>query len=535
MPDDEAWRHDLHTLLDRRGAQLWALAVRAADGGDDPDAAETTLVEALVKVFVPYRPTRPGDGAVRGSQTVVVVDDDADLDGLETAVTAVLASWARNRAGAGPAERGAPTGTDADEPDPSDGAPDDSDANRPAPSDVAAAVEPRVAAERRRRAGRRRVLGLAAAGAVAALVAGLVWGAGYGPGHGSPAPTATVAEDVADLAAMPAYPQWTPVGCTSELAVRGSGTGALPLHVRDSAPKIRPSDLWTGRLSIETNDSIRSHAVLAGPPQVVLVDVHGASVAAVGAGDVPKIDLSTRPTVQAAVRFTECGGPQQLRPGTYDLVAVQSYQDRSDGPYGPVLTATSPPVRLTVSRAAAPSADAEAGQPSWLAGTALACGIPAASLADLPGYFPQYLDDLATPADQPLGIVVLNAAGGPAPVTTGRRAAVAWVRDGRVVSVGPDVLADPVTRVVPVGGQITIRARLDPTDSCGPDDGRSPRRLPAGTYLAVPYAQVVTDRTVASGSAAERARSTLGWLVGVPRAVVVRPDGTVHDAPAQDG
>jgi hypothetical protein len=353
-------------------------------------------------------------------------------------------------------------------------------------------------------------------------------------------PTATVAEDTAAPVAMPipVYPRGTTLVCGEHVDVRSGPTGAVVVGLHATTTRMGPDGTWTGTVTFDADDVVASHVAFVGMPQVVVVGAHDGRVVAVGQGDLTPARAGSgtgRVLVDAAVRFPSCDSTRPLGPGSYRLVAVQHYQDRADWPYGTVYAAVSAPVTLTVARDRPTTGQTAAAQPSWLAGTPLACGIPAASLADLPGYFPQYLDDLATPADQPLGIVVHNAAGGPAPVTTGRWAAVAWVRDGRVVSVGADVLADPVTRVVPVGGQVTIRARLDPTDSCRPPDGSAPHRLPAGSYLAVPYAQVVTDRTVAAGSGAERARSTLGWLVGLPRGVVVHPDGTVRDAAAQDG
>ncbi|MFC8731408.1 hypothetical protein ACFT5B_02980 [Luteimicrobium sp. NPDC057192] len=530
MPDDAAWRDDLRSLLDQRWERLAALAGRRTPDPRDADPeAYGALVAALVRVFTAHHPASEAPGAVRGSQAVVVVDDDAVLDDLERAVGDALARAGRvpdtdslpaPRPAADPLDELRPAGPTSDATDRWD-----------APPPVLAAVETRVASARRTRTGRRRVVGAVSAGIGAFLVAGVLWSAGYGPGHGSPAPTATVAEDESGFA-LPMYPRWTPVGCRTELAVRSSGTGALALHVRGGTSRIGPADTWTGRVSVDTNDMIRSHAVLAGPVQVVLVDVHGTPVAAVGVGDVPRIDLSTRPAVQAAVRLTACNGSRPLDPGTYDLVAVQHYQDRSDGPYGPILTATSAPVRLAVARAASPSVDAGAEQPPWLIGTPLVCGMTTDALVGLPGYFPQYLDVLAPPRDGPPGLVVRNAAGGPAPITTGRQVALAWVRHGRVVSVGPDVLADPATRVVPVGGQALLPAALDTTDRCRPSgDGSYPRRLAAGTYLAYPYAQVVADRSTLARAASDGAPTpTLGWLVGEPRRVVVGADGSAHPA-----
>jgi len=524
VPDDATWRDHLRSLLDRRWERLAELAGRRTPdpGVADPEA-DGALVEALVRVFTAYRPAAEDAGTVRGSQAVVVVDDDVVIDDLERAVGDVLARARRT-----PAPETLPDG-EAPDPFPPPG---DSD-GRGAPPAVLAEVEARAASARRSRAGRRRVVGWVGAALGVILVAGVLWGAGYGPGHGSPAPTATVAEDESAFG-LPMYPQWTPVGCSTALAVRSSGTGALTLHVRSDTRKIGPADTWTGRLSVDTDDAIRSRAVLAGPTQVVLVDAHGTPVRAVGVGDTTRLDLSTRPTVHAAVRFAACGGIWPLASGTYGLVAVQHYQLRSDGPYGPILTAVSAPVRLTVARAASPSpgADASAQQPPWLVGTPVVCGMTTDALVGLPGYFPQYLDVLAPPRDGPPGIVVRNTAGGPAPITTGRQISLAWVRHGRVVSVGPDVLADPATRVVPVGGQALLPAALDTTDRCRPSgDGSYPHRLAAGAYLAYPYAQVVADRTSIARAASDGLPApTLGWLVGEPRRVVVGADGSAHPA-----
>ncbi|GAA4842376.1 hypothetical protein GCM10023221_20430 [Luteimicrobium xylanilyticum] len=329
---DEAWRQDLRTLLDRRGVRLWALAERASDAADHPDGAETALVEALVRVFVAYRPVRPGDGAVRGAQAVVVIDDDAALDDLESAVADELTAR--------------PGGADA--------VPDEPDAARPAPSDVVASVEPRVAAERRRRTGRRRIVGVAAAGAGVALVAGLVWGAGYGPGHGSPVPTATVAEDSAAPAAMPAYPRRTTVVCGEHLDVRARSTGAITVALRTATARIAPGGLWTGTVSFAEGDVVRSHVALVGMPQIVVVGSHDGRVAAVGQGDLSLARTGSgtgRLLVDAALRFPACDAGGHLGPGTYRVVAVESYQDRADWPYGTVYTALSAPVTLTVTPA----------------------------------------------------------------------------------------------------------------------------------------------------------------------------------------
>ena len=527
MPDDAVWRRDLRTLLEHRGPRLRALAGRSAPD----DAADAALVDALTRVFSVYRPASPDEASVRGSHAVVVVDDDAALDDLDRAVREALARGTRG------ADRRPGTSGSA-RPDADDGTDGQGEA---LPPGLVAEVEARVTATRRARAGRRRLLGATALGVSVVLVAGVVWGTGYGPGHGSSAPTAAVAEMQGDLAAVPPYAEGTPVACGTQLELHDVPTGAATVRLRGTASPIAANDTWAGTVSIDPDEVTSGHLELVGAPQVVVVDTRTRSVAAVGVGTVPRFDVGAGTVdVRATVTFPACGGTRPLGPGTYSVVAVQRYQNRVDWPYGTVLTAMSAPVLLAVARSAtATDVDgAPAAQPPWLAGTPIACGMADDSLALLPGYFTQYLDELAPPSDGPPGIVLRNAAGGPAPVTTGRRVAVAWVRQGRVVSVGGDVLADPVTRVVPVGGQVLFPAALDTTDWCRPGPrGRYPHRLPAGTYLAVPYAQVVADRAAAAPtlSPAERARRTLGWLVGVPRGVVVGRDGSVRDTTAQDG
>jgi hypothetical protein len=225
------------------------------------------------------------------------------------------------------------------------------------------------------------------------------------------------------------------------------------------------------------------------------------------------------------VRFPACGSGGALGPGTYRVIALQHVLTRAQPPEAGPITVVSAPVDLTVARTG-PATDAAGRpttrQPAWLAGTPVACGMAAGALALLPGYFPTYLTVSSANRGRWIGVEVRNVAGGPAPVPTGARTAVAWVRGGRVVSVGADELAHPRTTVVPSDGEAALAADLaDTTNTCGPRaGGRYAQHLAPGAYTAIPYARVGGPRTTS--------RETAGWIVGLPTPVTVDARGRVR-------
>ncbi|MGC5168164.1 hypothetical protein [Luteimicrobium sp. DT211] len=333
MPDD-AWRHDLRALLEERGAGLRASAARLwPDAADAADA----LARALTRVFTGYRPDRAMDDAVRDAQAVVVVDDEALLDDLERAVTEEL-------------KRGAP------DPGAGSGSAPGPDPEAAVPTTLLSAVETRVAAARHARAGRHRVTMAAAAVVGLALAAGVAWGAGYGPGHGSPTSAATA--QGAGFAAPPAYPRGSSVECGTRLDVRDAPTGAVTLRLRDTTRRIVATGRWAGTVTVDADDVVTEHVALVGSPRIVVVGPRHEPLAAVGVGGVLWFDVASgRSSVRAVVVFTGCLGSRPLGPGTYEVVAVQGYQDRADWPYGPVFTAVSAPVTVTVTGRGAAATD----------------------------------------------------------------------------------------------------------------------------------------------------------------------------------
>jgi hypothetical protein len=571
-----AWRADLRALLATRGERLRVLAALLVPGSTS-DAGDA-LGDALVDAFSARRAVEsPGRGT--GRRGGVTLRTDADLDPLEAAVrhalvrrttleaadaSHVLEAYCRLQPARAAVDLGVrerdvhrmledaraadEAGFDARSHDLArrraradavDDADDDADTAQPGARAGARTAELHVPLGdlvRRVRVRRRaRIVRAAVAGGAAAVVvvAGVAWGAGVGPWHASDgsvaASTDSAAPEVVPLVdsatARPAV--GAPELCGGALDVSPHGVGPVTLALRDPSGTIAGSSTWTGRVSVSAADVESAHLDLVGPLQIVVLGgPAGDEVAAVGEGDVPAFDLPTELSeVVTAVRFPGCGQGTALGPGTYSVVAVQQAVTRTDWPGGSPITLESAPVKLTVARSA-PATDAvgrpAAQQPTWLAGTPVACGMAEDALALLPQYFPTYLTVSSANRGPWIGVQIRNVAGGPAPVPTGVQMAVAWSRDGAVVSVGANELARARTAIVPGDSQLELRADLaDTRNTCSPaSDGRYTKHLPPGTYTATPYARI--------GGPGTSYRNTLGWFVGLPATVTIDASGVPH-------
>lgn len=218
-------------------------------------------------------------------------------------------------------------------------------------------------------------------------------------------------------------------------------------------------------------------------------------------------------------RVESCaGGP--LEPGAYSAVVVDlGPGDDAHGRPDVERVSNASPLEVLA------GAVAGGGQPTWLAGTSLVCGMTASaaggvlSAVTVPG-----LDTGFVLGDgDRTGLRLTNHGTDPLTLTVGARPALLWVdhATGKVTTFGADELAATRTLRIEPGTHVDyLGASLDPTDRCTPG---ATGAVPAGVYDVWAYTRVPshsTDRSVA-------------FLSQGSVQVLVRADGSVTADAAQ--
>ncbi|MFC8943317.1 hypothetical protein ACFT1B_35100, partial [Streptomyces griseoincarnatus] len=215
-------------------------------------------------------------------------------------------------------------------------------------------------------------------------------------------------------------------------------------------------------------------------------------------------DVAEAGAATACGRWTTHGFPNaqeyldQRPAGTYDVYAVLWWVD-GPGTYG---YAVSEPVTMDVPAVEVPdegplAVDVREGyQPPWLEGMSLACGDYA---YDIPGYsyYTWGPETLTVASSRKSVTMMFGKTEGRAIDTTRTPAALVWLRDGRVVSVGSDVWSQPMEhfQVDEEGGTTVVVPITEPDLTCLEDPAAG---MPSGRYEV--YALMEVD----PGSAGER-------------------------------
>ncbi|PJI84748.1 hypothetical protein [Luteimicrobium subarcticum] len=539
------WEDDLQEVVEERGdglARFAAVVAGSAEGGRE------ALVVALAQVF---RHGSPLTVAARGGEQVAVLTDDVDelviapvlravvaaqdlpvpvgADGGGTAwhdlSPGVRAALALRADGWGSDDVARSLGVSADDVQESWRAGDTGleaagtttrsvlDAVAPAGTTGITTGLARAAAERvrlgRRRTRRRATLVVASVVGLVTVVAAASF---VVPGRGAAHPGAGVR--ATEASRRPA-----PTRCGDRPAADPALGSDEGLTVRSSVSTIRSTGTWRGTYALEDGLTSEQHRLLGGAAMSVTVVVTRDGV--IVAHGVQTGDESAARDLDGAAgdvpherTFDPCeddgwSADDEL----YDVVAVGSSPDGNHW-------VVSDPVPLRV------LSDQPFGyQPPWLTGSELACG---ESVDDFEARIADRMQVSLQPARVDVGSsgtrytyqLLLIEPAQPVRVAAPTRMAVAWVRDGVIVGVGPEERGLGY-RTMRSGDVLHLTARWDTTDHCDPEGAT---HLPAGTYQVLAYARFATP-DAPDGPDGNGAWSIVGS--GAAR-VVVAADGSAR-------
>ncbi|GMA23008.1 hypothetical protein GCM10025864_07670 [Luteimicrobium album] len=471
------WEDDLRVVVEHRGAALveHARGLVAAPEPDGPDPAVALTAAALEAAF------RRGGRRPTGEHGSVRLVSDDELDALAALVRREQERLARSRG-------------DAAGPAPSASRPDDG------PSEALTAHLATMVThvrEARRRGRRRGLVGSAAVVVVAALATTAFAARPWDRPTPDPAPTTTPYAGACG-SRLPSGRSLAPVTYDSSASVTGN--------------TVVPDGWWApayvGGLTDPTSDEldvldhlkpevvlVRDGTIVAlgvdatassGDGTIVALGVDAtASSGDGGTGDARPTfaDLAPDSPLYVPVRFAACDGGD-VEPGTYQAYAFATTDDQRTHVLSDATT-------LTVLD---PSAEADGYQPTWLAGSPLACGEKADDFVARAAAYPvDQLDQTGSALYDDGEAVLLRNNGRTARKVKVPRGAVAWVQDGRIVGVGPDERATTAT-TIGRGKQVEVSVRRwDTTNYCAPTSGGEPGHLPAGTYQAIFYGRIPAD------------------------------------------
>jgi hypothetical protein len=452
------WEDDLRAVVEHRGAALVARARALVPPDDDAHRAVELTADAFAAAF------RRGGRRATGEQGTVRLLDDDELDALAAQVGRERLARASRDVGDPPRDAAAP-------PVP---APDDG------PSDELTALLPEVVARVRvaRRRGRRRaLLGSAAVVVMAALA---TTAAATRPWDGpAPAPTRYAG---ACGTTLPSGKSLLRVRYNSDWAGQRTIVADQSWDAEFEAeldPGSAPDPTKPGPL-----DALTPEVVLVRGGKVVALGVSTGEKSQDGDGDAlpaPRFsDLAAGSPAYVSVRFAACDGGD-LAAGTYQ---ARLFATTDDGSAHMVSDAATLTVVPTVP---------DGYQPTWLAGSPLACGEKADDFVlRAHALAPDRIDPAGSGVyDDGFAVLLKNGSTKPLTLRLPRRATVAWVQHGRIVGVGPDERAARTT-TVGAGRVVQVPARpWKTTDYCTASaDGAKPGHLAPGTYEAIVYTRV---------------------------------------------
>ncbi|MFC8731404.1 hypothetical protein ACFT5B_02960 [Luteimicrobium sp. NPDC057192] len=455
------WEDDLRAVVEHRGAALVARAETLVLHDEGADRAVGLTVDALVAAF------RRGGRRTTGEHGSIRLVDDDELDALAAQVGREQDRLARaSRAGEARRDPARPPA-----PSPDDGPSDQLTAHLP---DVVA----RVRAARRR--GRRQGLVASAAVVVVAALATTAFTA-WPWGRSSPEPTPSDTPYAGACGStLPTGRSLAPVTYDRSASITGSTVAAdgwwAPAYLGGlTEPTSDELDL------LDLLDSLTPEVVLARGGMIVALGVDVREVAGDGWTSEARptlADLTPDSPLYVPVRFTACDGGA-VEPGTYQAYLFATTDDRRTH-------VLSDPTALTVL-----STTPDGYQPSWLTGSALACGESADDFVVRAWAHPvDQLDQTGSSLDDDGEVITLRNNGTEPRKVMVPRGAVAWVKDGRIVGVGPDERAATQT-TVGRGKRVEVPVRpWDTTDYCAPTADGEPGPLPAGTYQTIVYARI---------------------------------------------